>query len=68
STNSLPGTAPRPPSRASTHRMTKRDSLSILTKYGIVQERVSALMTDAVRANILEACGYRTQLLEFIDI
>lgn len=48
--------------------MMKSDSLSILTKYGIVQERVAALMTDAVRANILEACGYRTQLLEFIDI
>ena len=46
----------------------KSDSLSILTKYGIVQERVSALMTDAIRANILESCGYKTQLLEFIDI
>lgn len=46
----------------------KSDELSILTKYGIVQERVAALMTDAVRANILEACGYKTQLLEFIDI
>lgn len=44
------------------------DELSILTKYGIVQERVAALMTDAMRANILEACGYKTQLLEFIDI
>ena len=46
----------------------KSDSLSILTRYGIVQERVAALMTDAIRANILEACGYKTQLLEFIDI
>ena len=46
----------------------KSDELSILTRYGIVQERVAALMTDAVRANILEACGYKTQLLEFIDI
>ena len=44
------------------------DELSILTKYGIVQERVAALMTDAVRANLLEAIGYKTQLLEFIDI
>ena len=42
--------------------------LSILSKYGIVKERVAALMTDAVRANLLEVVGYRTQLLEFIDI
>ncbi len=44
------------------------ESLSLLTKYGIVQERVAALMTDAVRANLLEHLGYKTQLLEFIDI
>ena len=46
----------------------KADELSILTKYGIVQERVAALMTDSVRANLLECAGYKTQLLEFIDI
>ncbi|SDM29967.1 class I SAM-dependent methyltransferase [Romboutsia lituseburensis] len=46
----------------------KSDNLSLLTKYGIVQERVAALMTDAVRANLLEYLGYKTQLLEFIDI
>jgi hypothetical protein len=46
----------------------KTESLSILTKYGIVQERVAALMTDSVRANLLESAGYKAQLLEFIDI
>ena len=49
------------------HQM-KAESLSILTKYGIVKERVAALMTDSVRANLLECVGYKTQLLEFIDI
>ena len=46
----------------------KANELSILTKYGIVQERVAALMTDSVGANLLECVGYKTQLLEFIDI
>ncbi|NMM63898.1 SAM-dependent methyltransferase [Clostridium sp. P21] len=46
----------------------KAENLSILTRYGIIQERVAALMTDALRANLLECLGYKTQLLEFIDI
>lgn len=50
------------------NKQIKSDKLSILTKYGIVQERVAALMTDSVRANLLEVLGYKTQLLEFIDI
>jgi len=44
------------------------DKLSILTKYGIIKERTAALMTDAIRCSLLEACGYKTQILEFIDI
>ena len=49
------------------HQM-NANTLNILTKYGIIQERVAALMTDSVRGNLLECVGYKTQLLEFIDI
>ena len=37
-------------------------------KYGIIKERIAALLTDALRANLLEQQGYETQILEFIDM
>ena len=43
------------------------DEYSILTRYGLLKERTAAIMTDAIRANLLEYCGYKTQILEFID-
>ena len=52
------------------HELNKQlstDKLSILSKYGIIKERFASLATDAIRGNLLEYCGYRTQLLEFID-
>lgn len=42
--------------------------LSQILKYGLIKERMSALITDAVRANLLEEMGYETQVLEFIDM
>jgi len=43
------------------------EKFSIFTKHGIVKERISALMTDAVRANLLELNDYEAQILEFVD-
>ncbi|MCM1126429.1 MAG: SAM-dependent methyltransferase [Lachnospiraceae bacterium] len=42
--------------------------LEPVLKYGLLKERLSAILTDAVRANLLEEAGYDTQVLEFIDM
>jgi hypothetical protein len=39
-----------------------------VTKYGILKERLSAILTDAIRADILQYYGYKTQVMEFVDI
>lgn len=49
------------------NRQIETEDYALLTRYGIVKERFSALATDAVRANLLAYCGYKTQLLEFVD-
>lgn len=37
-------------------------------QYGVIRERMAALYTDALRAELLEREGYRTQILEFISM
>lgn len=44
------------------------DSLPGLLRHGILKERFAALATDALRAAMLETVGYRTQIVEFIDL
>lgn len=44
------------------------DTLEPLFKYGLIKERIAALVTDAMRAEYLESQGYDTQILEFIDM
>ncbi|MDE7446964.1 MAG: SAM-dependent methyltransferase [Lachnospiraceae bacterium] len=39
-----------------------------ILKYGLLKERMAALITDGIRANLLEEAGYDTQVLEFIDM
>ena len=41
--------------------------LDCLLKYGLIKERTSALLTDAIRGMILEDCGYSVDMLEFVD-
>lgn len=46
----------------------KNDLLAPLLKYGLIKERMAALITDAMRAEYLESQGYEAQILEFIDM
>lgn len=50
------------------NRQIKNDLLNPVLKYGILKERMSALITDGIRAGLLEENGYDTQILEFIDM
>ena len=46
----------------------KNELLAPLFKYGLIKDRMAALITDAMRAEYLENRGYDTQILEFIDM
>lgn len=50
------------------NRTIKSETLAPMMKYGIIKERMSALVTDALRGNMLEYRGYKTNLLEFVDM
>ncbi|MCL2604281.1 MAG: SAM-dependent methyltransferase [Defluviitaleaceae bacterium] len=41
--------------------------LPLFSRYGIIQERVASLATDAIRAALLESQGYKTQIIELTD-
>ena len=46
----------------------KMKSLPLIERYGIIKERTAALVTDAIRGNLLEYCGYKTQIMEFVEL
>ncbi|MBO4415355.1 MAG: SAM-dependent methyltransferase [Lachnospiraceae bacterium] len=50
------------------NKQIRNKELESVLKYGIIKERISALITDAMRAEMLEEQGYKTQILEFIDM
>jgi len=43
-------------------------NMEAMTKHGLIKERLSSLITDSIRGNVLEIMGYHTQILEFIDM
>ncbi len=50
------------------YRQIESDLLQPLLRHGLAKERFAALVTDALRAQLLELAGYRTQLVEFVDL
>ena len=44
-----------------------KNAWPLITKYGLLKERFSALLTDAIRADLLESQGYSVQILDFVD-
>ncbi|PXV91764.1 methyltransferase family protein [Lachnotalea glycerini] len=53
------------------HELNKQlhnEILEPVLKHGLIKERIAALVTDALRAELLESKGYKVQILEFIDM
>lgn len=50
------------------NRQMRSEMLQPVIKYGLLKERVAALVTDGLRASLLEEKGYHVQVLEFIDM
>jgi hypothetical protein len=42
--------------------------LGPVLRHGLAKERLAALVTDTLRAQLLELTGYRTQLVEFVSL
>ena len=45
----------------------KKNTIPLISKYGLVKDRMCAILTDSIRANLLEYCGYDVSMIEFID-
>ena len=45
----------------------KGGDMDIMLSHGIIKERLSALLTDSIRAAVLEDMGYSVDMIEFVD-
>ena len=50
------------------YRQIESHLLAPLLRHGLAKERLAALVTDTLRAQLLELQGYRTQLVEFVPL
>ena len=50
------------------NKQIKNEDLSAIMEHGILKKRFAALLTDGIRAQILEIMGYKTDVMEFIDM
>ena len=50
------------------NRQISNDILRPVMEYGILRERMAAILTDGLRAEMLKDMGYKVDILEFIDM
>lgn len=50
------------------NRQISCEPLQAVFKHGLLKERIAALLTDGIRAQLLEEAGYDVQVMEFIDM
>ena len=50
------------------YRQLRSDLLAPLLRHGLSKERFATVITDSMRAQLLELAGYRTQLVEFVEL
>tara|TARA_R110000868_G_scaffold388750_1_gene657819 strand:- start:9433 stop:10596 length:1164 start_codon:yes stop_codon:yes gene_type:complete len=50
------------------NKQLKNDESAILLKHGIFRDRMTAIVTDTMRTQLLEACGYKVQTVEFTSL
>ena len=50
------------------NKQLENNASNILLKHGIFKDRMTEIVTDTMRSQLLEACGYKVQSMEFIDL
>lgn len=50
------------------NKQIESDLFAPVMQHGILKDRMSAIVTDAIRGNMLEYRGYKTQIIEFVDM